>query len=66
MDGFTGFLFGNVDESGRLESDIFDDDEKRQLKGLRNEFLYICIKQQRVTPPNHLLSDFKNKVKIYF
>ena len=38
MDGFTGFLFGNVDESGRLESDIFDDDEKRQLKGLRNEF----------------------------
>merc|ERR1712141_104956 len=30
----AGFLFGNVDKQGRLESDVFDDQEKRQIKGL--------------------------------
>ena len=30
----AGFLFGNVDKHGRLESDVFDDQEKRQIKGL--------------------------------
>jgi len=34
MDGLTGFLFGNVDNSGRLESDVFDDEEKKHLSGL--------------------------------
>ena len=35
MDGLgAGFLFGNVDEHGRLESDVFNDDEKKQLRGL--------------------------------
>ena len=31
----AGFLFGNVDKEGRLESDdVFDDDEKKHLAGL--------------------------------
>lgn len=30
----TGFLFGNVDESGRLESDVFDSETQRQLASL--------------------------------
>lgn len=30
----TGFLFGNVDESGRLESDILDSESQRQLASL--------------------------------
>ena len=35
MDGLgAGFLFGNVDEHVRLESDVFNDDEKKQLRGL--------------------------------
>ena len=36
MDNFgAGFLFGNVDKEGRLESDdVFDDDEKKHLAGL--------------------------------
>ena len=36
MDNFgAGFLFGNVDKEGRLESDdVFDDDEKKHLSGL--------------------------------
>merc|ERR1711920_539108 len=36
MDNFgAGFLFGNVDKEGRLETDdVFDDDEKKHLAGL--------------------------------
>lgn len=30
----TGFLFGNIDESGRLESDILDSESQRQLSSL--------------------------------
>ncbi|CAH1981121.1 unnamed protein product [Acanthoscelides obtectus] len=30
----TGFLFGNVDESGNLESDVFDSNEQKQLASL--------------------------------
>ncbi|XP_055699483.1 transcription initiation factor TFIID subunit 1 isoform X1 [Phlebotomus papatasi] len=30
----TGFLFGNIDSSGRLEEDIFDSESKRQLASL--------------------------------
>lgn len=30
----TGFLFGNIDESGQLESDVFDSDTQRQLSSL--------------------------------
>ena len=30
----AGFLFGNVDKHGRLESDVFDDEEKKHLTGL--------------------------------
>ena len=32
--GLTNFLFGNVDEDGRLESDVFDDSEKSQVNAL--------------------------------
>ena len=27
----TSFLFGNVDKAGRLEGDVFDESEKRNL-----------------------------------
>lgn len=30
----TGFLFGNVDENGQLESDILDEEAKRYVGGL--------------------------------
>lgn len=30
----TGFLFGNIDESGNLESDVFDTTEQKQLASL--------------------------------
>lgn len=30
----TGFLFGNIDSTGRLEDDIFDNDTKQQLRAL--------------------------------
>jgi hypothetical protein len=34
--GLTGFLFGNIDDSGRLEkdSDLFDDESKEHLAAL--------------------------------
>lgn len=30
----TGFLFGNIDESGKLENDVFDYDTQKQLSSL--------------------------------
>lgn len=30
----TGFLFGNIDEHGRLESDFLDEEAKRQVTSL--------------------------------
>lgn len=30
----TGFLFGNIDEAGQLDSDVFDEDTQRQLGSL--------------------------------
>lgn len=27
----TGFLFGNIDESGNLESEVFDNSEQKHL-----------------------------------
>lgn len=30
----TGFLFGNIDQQGRLEDDLLDEDSKRHLGGL--------------------------------
>ncbi|XP_013793174.1 transcription initiation factor TFIID subunit 1-like, partial [Limulus polyphemus] len=32
----TGFLFGNIDESGQLENDFLDMDSKRNLHQLNN------------------------------
>lgn len=30
----TGFLFGNINETGQLESDVFDNETRRQLSSL--------------------------------
>lgn len=30
----TGFLFGNIDSSGRLEDDFLDNESKNQLSSL--------------------------------
>jgi transcription initiation factor TFIID subunit 1 len=30
----TGFLFGNIDENGKIESDILDDEAKKFVGGL--------------------------------
>lgn len=30
----TGFLFGNIDENGKLESDFLDEDAKKQVGSL--------------------------------
>lgn len=30
----TGFLFGNIDSEGRLETDILDEESKRNLQSL--------------------------------
>nr|XP_054754395.1 transcription initiation factor TFIID subunit 1-like [Lytechinus pictus] len=30
----TGFMFGNIDRSGQLEDDVFDEDAKCHLSGL--------------------------------
>lgn len=30
----TGFLFGNIDETGRLESDVFDSESQKHLASL--------------------------------
>lgn len=35
----TGFLFGNIDESGNLESDVFDPESQKQLASL-GRYLY--------------------------
>ncbi|CAL1535229.1 unnamed protein product [Lymnaea stagnalis] len=34
MSSLTGFLFGNIDEKGKLEEDFLDEDSKRQLGSL--------------------------------
>lgn len=31
----TGFLFGNIDETGRLESDLLDSESQKNLSVLR-------------------------------
>ena len=43
----TGFLFGNIDESGNLESDVFDLESQKQLASLGR---YRVI-EYNVTPP---------------
>lgn len=30
----TGFLFGNIDETGQLESDVFDSESQKHLSSL--------------------------------
>lgn len=30
----TGFLFGNIDENGKLESDFLDEDAKKHVSSL--------------------------------
>lgn len=30
----TGFLFGNIDETGKLESDVFDSESEKHLSSL--------------------------------
>lgn len=30
----TGFLFGNIDETGQLESDVFDSESQKHLASL--------------------------------
>lgn len=30
----TGFLFGNIDKNGKLESDFLDDDAKKHVQAL--------------------------------
>lgn len=30
----TGFLFGNIDENGKLESDFLDENEKKHVASL--------------------------------
>lgn len=30
----TGFLFGNIDETGQLESDVFDPESQKYLSSL--------------------------------
>lgn len=30
----TGFLFGNIDETGQLESDVFDPESQKHLASL--------------------------------
>lgn len=30
----TGFLFGNIDETGQLESDVFDPESQKHLSSL--------------------------------
>lgn len=30
----TGFLFGNIDSTGQLDNDIFDNESKKQLSSL--------------------------------
>lgn len=37
----TGFLFGNIDESGKLESDVFDSESQKHLASLGK--YVICI-----------------------
>lgn len=36
----TGFLFGNIDENGKLESDFLDEEAKRQINSLPKYEIY--------------------------
>ncbi|ENN78345.1 hypothetical protein YQE_05147, partial [Dendroctonus ponderosae] len=36
----TGFLFGNIDESGNLESDVFDSESQKHLTLLGRHYDY--------------------------
>jgi transcription initiation factor TFIID subunit 1 len=71
--GITGFLFGNVDEKGRLESDVFDESEKKQLAGLSEmgvgSMLSQLDKESRncmadvdyaIPPPSPMAVDYSN------
>jgi transcription initiation factor TFIID subunit 1 len=41
----TGFLFGNIDESGRLENDVLDNESKRHLASLSRLGLSSILKE---------------------
>jgi hypothetical protein len=69
--GLTNFLFGNVDEDGRLESDVFDDSEKLQVNalsqmgmgGLLDDFdkearEYMLPEDYKMPPPSPLARDY--------
>ena len=71
--GLTNFLFGNVDEDGRLESDVFDDSEKAQVNalaqmgmgGLLDDFdkearENMLPEDYKLPPPSPLARDYSN------
>jgi len=41
----TGFLFGNIDESGQLENDVLDNESKRHLASLSRLGLSSILKE---------------------
>jgi transcription initiation factor TFIID subunit 1 len=41
----TGFLFGNIDESGQLEDDVLDNESKRHLASLSRLGLSSILKE---------------------
>lgn len=44
----TGFLFGNIDESGNLESDVFDSECQKQLASLgRYVICHFCYMEAK-------------------
>ena len=47
----TSFLFGNIDDKGQLEGDVFDDDVKKQLASLSRLGLGSLLRQ--VTDDSH-------------
>lgn len=57
----TGFLFGNIDESGQLEDDVLDNECKRHLSSLNklgfNDLLREVIQGDRRDRPSDSDSD---------
>lgn len=57
----TGFLFGNIDESGQLENDILDSEAKRHLADLGRLGLSSLVKELIGTETTENKKDSENE-----
>lgn len=59
----TGFLFGNIDESGQLEDDVLDKEAKRHLSSLGRLGLGSLLKEMMSTDENNPEEQDEGRIK---